>query len=347
MNFLYLNQGKATPAGVAASGPKGRVRGEPVCNGGTAVTALVRDGGYPHTSVDSAVVHGRTRNRLAARVRGWVWPVVGCIGFACVGLAQATEPDATDVVALDEPSSPVAASVPSIYHFDWRTIGAAAIAPYQVFDDGTHIYLQFPNDIKLPAIFTESLSGTQLMTPRRAEPYWVIDSPASVLVFRLGHLVAKALPPRGKAPARMITGEARPVQVTGSVPVNPPTPPIVRPPIAATAAAPTTNVPAAAPSIPGSDSRTWLLTLADHDVGTALAGWAKRAGATLTWDSPIVAPITAPSSVTGSFDDALAAVVQALHDGGYPLALTRIGTPNGKPTYRIHSTDSSSTVAEK
>ena len=64
---------------------------------------------------------------------------------------------------------------------------------------------------------------------------------------------------------------------------------------------------------------TWRLELSDHTVKTALTRWAKEAGWQLVWDAPVDFGIDASATVTGSFEDALQSVVQALQKTETPI----------------------------
>ncbi|RKE39568.1 conjugative transfer protein CagX [Paraburkholderia sp. BL23I1N1] len=43
-----------------------------------------------------------------------------------------------------------------VYDFDWHLGGTTDIRPYQVFDDGQKIYLQFDDPRHVPAIFADT-----------------------------------------------------------------------------------------------------------------------------------------------------------------------------------------------
>ena len=241
------------------------------------------------------------------------------------------------------------------YNFDWRMIGAAGVLPYQVFDDGQRIYLQFPTDGRIPAIFSESAAGTRLVVPRIAMPYLVVDGAANVLVFRLGRFVGKAVRVRrGVPPAGVMTGLASPRRVTGMA-IAP------RPIVLAQEAVAGSEEMAGAGLNSESDARigsavaqplhieanpaaTWTLQKEDRDVAGALARWSKESGWRIEWDSKIVATITDDSTLTGSLDSALAAVVGALQSGGYPLKLSP--PDRTSRSYRIYEATAPSILAE-
>jgi len=71
-----------------------------------------------------------------------------------------------------------------VYDFDWRLSGAAGIRPYQVFDDGQKVYLQFADPEQLPAIFADTPGGLVLLHWRHDPPYIIVDRMEHALVFR-------------------------------------------------------------------------------------------------------------------------------------------------------------------
>lgn len=66
-------------------------------------------------------------------------------------------------------------------------------------------------------------------------------------------------------------------------------------------------------------SRTWRLEVSDRTVKTALSRWAKEAGWQLVWEVPVDFGIDADATITGTFDDALHAVVRALDKSDTPI----------------------------
>ena len=73
-------------------------------------------------------------------------------------------------------------------------------------------------------------------------------------------------------------------------------------------------------SVPAAEvSRTWRLEVSDRTVKTALSRWAKEAGWQLVWEVPVDFGIDADATITGTFDDALHAVVHALDKSDTPI----------------------------
>lgn len=89
-------------------------------------------------------------------------------------------------------AEPPAATAP-VYDFDWRLDGAADVRPYQVFDDGQKIYLQFAEPKRVPAILADTPGGLVLLHWRPDPPYIIIDQMERALVFRAGAAEARAV----------------------------------------------------------------------------------------------------------------------------------------------------------
>ncbi|WP_374192460.1 toxin co-regulated pilus biosynthesis Q family protein [Trinickia acidisoli] len=85
----------------------------------------------------------------------------------------------------------------------------------------------------------------------------------------------------------------------------------------------TTTADAIGDSLPAQPSaepiRQWHLSVSDHTVKTALTRWAKEDGWQLVWDVPIDFGIDADATVTGTFEQALQAVVEALKKSETPI----------------------------
>lgn len=88
-------------------------------------------------------------------------------------------------------AEPPAATGPA-YDFDWSITGAAEIRPYQVFDDGQKIYLQFADPKQVPAILADTPGGLVLLHWRPDPPYIIVDQMERALVFRAGAGEARA-----------------------------------------------------------------------------------------------------------------------------------------------------------
>lgn len=112
------------------------------------------------------------------------------------------------------------------YNFNWNLAGDDGIAPLQIFDDGQRVYLQFPQDAEVPAIFADTPAGPILLTPETRQPYTMVSRLETKLSFRLRNRTARAwraapdgvlapLMPGNPAPEAVATGMAAPVEMGG------------------------------------------------------------------------------------------------------------------------------------
>ncbi|MCA8057458.1 MULTISPECIES: TrbG/VirB9 family P-type conjugative transfer protein [Burkholderia cepacia complex] len=107
-------------------------------------------------------------------------------------------------------AEPPVATAP-VYNFDWRLDGATDVRPYQVFDDGQKIYLQFADPKRVPAVFADSPGGLVLLHWRPDAPYIIVDQLERALVFRAGASEARAVrDPSGELPRGAHFGAAVP-----------------------------------------------------------------------------------------------------------------------------------------
>lgn len=65
--------------------------------------------------------------------------------------------------------------------------------------------------------------------------------------------------------------------------------------------------------------QTWSVTVADRSVRTLLERWAKTAGYQMSWEIPVDLELNANANMTGSFEDALTAVLASLKNSEYPI----------------------------
>ncbi|WP_343671309.1 TrbG/VirB9 family P-type conjugative transfer protein [Paraburkholderia heleia] len=108
-----------------------------------------------------------------------------------------------------------------VYDFDWRLTGAAEIEPYQVFDDGQRIYLQFADPGHVPAVFADTPGGLVLLHWHPDPPYIVVDHMENALVFRAAGGQARAVRAEPDGPPRMAHfGAARPSQENAVSPLQ-------------------------------------------------------------------------------------------------------------------------------
>lgn len=50
------------------------------------------------------------------------------------------------------------------FSFDYQITGDRSIAPFQVFDDGASIFLQFRDPNRVPAVFVRDAAGSRIAT---------------------------------------------------------------------------------------------------------------------------------------------------------------------------------------
>jgi hypothetical protein len=232
--------------------------------------------------------------------------------------------------------------VGDLYNFGWTMGGNATIAPVQVFDDGSHVYLQFPEGRQLPAILADAPGGEILLTPQKQFPYVVINHFETQLEFRLGPLRAYARRslPQGGAPQGVATGHADPAVVTGAAPMPVSRTAMIEDRQRADAAFPATSAGAvvAAPvaiqtaawdppaqaspypsATPADALPHYVLALSDGTVGQAFTRWSLGSGWVVRWDATPIARITGDSQVDGPLLNAVITVVDALKQAGYPV----------------------------
>lgn len=115
-------------------------------------------------------------------------------------------------------------------------------------------------------------------------------------------LVATGTPSSAAAPAA--TSPAAVASITAAKPVN------------TTAAATAGNAVITVVSKP---VQTWSVTIADRSVRTLLERWAKTASYQMSWEIPVDLELNANANMTGSFEDALTALLASLKNSEYPI----------------------------
>lgn len=65
--------------------------------------------------------------------------------------------------------------------------------------------------------------------------------------------------------------------------------------------------------------QTWSVTIADRSVRSLLERWAKAAGYQVLWEIPVDLELNANATMTGSFEDALSALLASLKNSEYPI----------------------------
>lgn len=64
---------------------------------------------------------------------------------------------------------------------------------------------------------------------------------------------------------------------------------------------------------------TWAISVADKSVRGVLERWSKTAGYQLLWEVPVDLEVKANATMTGSYEDALNAVLSSLANSDYPV----------------------------
>jgi type IV secretion system protein VirB9 len=101
-------------------------------------------------------------------------------------------PGESAAAAADAQAAPVDAS--------YRVSGARALRPTRIGDDGTHTYIEWPEESPLPAVYALDAQGREtLVNGGMRDGLFVIDGVSRRLVFRIDRNVARAvrIPPRG------------------------------------------------------------------------------------------------------------------------------------------------------
>ncbi|HET9112953.1 MAG TPA: LysM peptidoglycan-binding domain-containing protein [Burkholderiales bacterium] len=76
------------------------------------------------------------------------------------------------------------------YDFHYSAAGDGMIKPVQIFDDGTHLYLQFRDPDMIPAVFVDTVNGVVRLPVHQEFPYIVADSLSPELLIKFGELQA-------------------------------------------------------------------------------------------------------------------------------------------------------------
>lgn len=86
-----------------------------------------------------------------------------------------------------------AAPSASTQEYLYRVGGDRALRPSRISDDGTHTYIEWPEERALPAVYAVNEQGQEtLVNGGMRDGIWVIDGIANRLVFRIDRAVAHA-----------------------------------------------------------------------------------------------------------------------------------------------------------
>ncbi|WP_417277012.1 TcpQ domain-containing protein [Castellaniella sp.] len=248
------------------------------------------------------------------------------------------------------------------YHFGWQLSGDPDLAPLQVFDDGTDIWLQYPAGQAVPAVFARTPAGDTLLRARRDGDYLRVRGVHSHLLMRGGLSMAEArrqgagsgvvgasvAPAPTPAPvvlpvatvAPVAAPVAAPKPVAASAPRSVPTLMPSRPSGASQvvqAASPGTApgarlAPASAPVAQAAGlpvdgkKQSFEVTPGDGNVRRALGRWARQAGWTFEPEHWAV-DVDIPLAGSAEFDEPFRSAVRSL------LAATELGDRPVQPCF--------------
>ncbi|MES2986270.1 MAG: TrbG/VirB9 family P-type conjugative transfer protein [Pseudomonadota bacterium] len=104
-------------------------------------------------------------------------------------------PDMAYTVQFRYPVQPLAsppAGQPSI-EGRYRLSGARSLRPARISDDGQHTYIEWPEDLELPAVYALDSRGREmLVNGMMRDGIFVVDSVNARLVFRIDRQAARA-----------------------------------------------------------------------------------------------------------------------------------------------------------
>ena len=72
------------------------------------------------------------------------------------------------------------------YDFHYSAVGDGAVRPVQIFDDGTHLYLQFRDPDMIPAVFVNAENGIIRLSVHQDFPYIVVDRLSPEILVKVG-----------------------------------------------------------------------------------------------------------------------------------------------------------------
>lgn len=209
------------------------------------------------------------------------------------------------------------------FRFDWQLSGDPAVAPMQVFDDGTETWLQFAPGQALPAIFGIGGDGERALPYVRRDPYVVLTGGWSRLSFRGGRLVARAQ--RGQAMAEAGVEQAPSVPDAVVQRIGPAL--AVAEPVGGLAVsddlAQAGTLPAQAPSDRAASTATlYRAAPPDATLRAVLTRWADMAGWTFQpqhWAVDVDIPLSASAEFSGDFKSAVRELLNATELAEKPL----------------------------
>lgn len=250
------------------------------------------------------------------------------------GLTLAASAFARDTDLADAAGSVSGIAGERLGRYDFSYTAESRLRPAQVFDDGRDTYFQFPSGAAVPAIFVQTADGPvlaeQILDAHRIR----IKGLHAEFLLRLGQLKSRVLYAGG---ARQPMALFRPAGSTPSA-----APEVAASPSAVIAPLPVAATPLPSPPVTAAASARWGVQVADVTLANTLARWGAQAGYRVRWDAARHVLIDAPDVFSGTFEEAVAAVLGSagIRGSSYPLAVCF--HPNTPPLARITRQDPSS-----
>lgn len=214
--------------------------------------------------------------------------------------------------------------------FAYELSGDARVTPSQIFDDGERTYLQFSATQDVPAVFVASPAGMRIVPLSPEAPYMVAKEVNREYIFVLGASKAKAT--YSGSSARTFTPALVPSKGVSATSANQQLPTHrkvdegektgVPPQLVEAPSVTVAETPATKSDIqPVPPVQIWEVQASDVRLATTLDRWAKKAGYRLQWDAVQHVLISATTSFSGTFEEAVQKVLSTpgIRLGPYPL----------------------------
>lgn len=205
------------------------------------------------------------------------------------------------------------------FDFNWQLSGAREVAPLQVFNTPTQIWLQFVPDQPVPAIFALEGSQQKLLSYTRSEPYVVLTGAWQHLLFKGGSLEAKA---RHSSSALSSTLSASTVALgaPSALPLAVSEPELLpAPPLDLYEDTATETVEVVAFDLTQTPFRA---EPSDHTLRHTLKRWAQREGWLFQdqhWELEVDLPIVSAATFSSSFSESVEQLMRSTALGSRPL----------------------------
>lgn len=104
------------------------------------------------------------------------------------------------------------------YDFHYSAVGDSAVRPLQIFDDGTHLYLQFRDPDMIPAVFVNAEDGVIRLSVHQDFPYIVVDRLSPEMLVKVGEQQAIIRYDGGRSltDSGSMTGSSEPLAVASA-----------------------------------------------------------------------------------------------------------------------------------